>query len=216
MLKTGKVYIYKNKIYFFVHSVKKEKRRNIYTVSKVSPSGSLGKREKIKFERGKFKEAKNYDVSIFVKFSESNKQRMHWQRLVTSGIEKKNDLQIITDKEEKDDVRRDIARLAIASIYYQNAETGENYDIRDYAKALGFKNYSTLYKWVEKYLKTLYTKEKYTKAIKEATDTTILTNYASLKAYWQGLHGFNKEVNKLLVMNLKAYHKEIRDRGLRI
>ena len=214
MLKINKVYIRENKEYLFVHSKIKKNGRNEYTVSKVNHYGELGRRKKVYFKRGKYRLFKDADIKIYVNIPQKDKQRMRWQLLVNDGIRKMTAIKISHDRDIKSDLRKEIGKLAVASIYFQNNETGERFNLRDFAKGLGFKNYATLYRWVEQYLNSIYTPQRYKKAIKEAADRTIVQSYNNTIIYWDGMYGYNKKINKILERDFKAYSKELKNRNL--
>ena len=216
MLKINKVYVFEGDTYLFVHSVSKKSGRNIYTVSKVNRYGELGRKQKVKFKRGKFKEAKDVKVKIYVVVPKKDKQKIQWLEVVKNAKEQLLKLGNETKLDAKKEIRNEIAKLAVASIYYQNAESGDCFNLRDFAKGLGYKRYATLYRWVGNYFKMLYTKNKYEVAIKEAADSTIVQSYNRIQDYWSGLYGYNKDIDFVLKKDLKAYAKELKERGLSI
>jgi hypothetical protein len=214
MLKIGKVYLYENKNYIYVHTKKKVGGRNIYSVSKVDINGELKKPIDVRFKRGKFKLIEDVSIRILVRIPQKNRQKLKWLKVVNDAQRKMVALKISGCRETKRELRKEIGKLAVASIYFQNSESGDCFNLRDFAKELNFNTYTTLYRWAENYLRSIYTEDRYKNAIKSAADRTIYQAYNNKMKYWSGLYGFNKNINKMLDRDLKAYMKEMRERAI--
>jgi phosphoribosylformylglycinamidine (FGAM) synthase PurS component len=212
-MKINCVYKYQN-YYYFVSGVKKRKKRNVYILKKVNLDGSLGQVIQVYFKRGKFELVNDVKIKIFVEMKKSTKDQMAYDVLVARVKEtfKQNTVDgkvLLTNS-----MLHDIAQNAVASIVFYNHEKGRLYNLRDFGKAIGLKNSKKIYSWVVKFYKQYFTKEKYSKAIKEASDTTISKQLKDYQKYWKCLHGFNKELNNLLEEDFKAYMEEFKHRGL--
>lgn len=214
MLKSGFVYKHIKGSYFYVKSHRRVKRRLLYTVSKIQSNGHMGSTYEVYFKRGDWTLVKDAEVEIQVWLPKADKHRIKWQNTVDKAKDILMEMVYSTDVALNKERSKEIAILAISSIYYQNNIAGRRFNLRDFAKGIGLKRYQKLYKFVELYLKTLYTKDKYKKALPEAASSTLQSNYNKLKVYWDGLHGFNKEINSLLEFNLQQYAKEMAKRGV--
>lgn len=209
MLKIGRIYIYKNEHYFYIKSKRKYLGRIKYLIARVKSNGSLGQEKEILFKRGEYV-LTDIKPIIHIPLPKRDQDKIYFQGLVDRAIEFARQYA----KGNKQEIRYEISKLAYASIYFINRETGENYNLRDFAKAMKFKDYRKLYRWVGAYMKLHFTKEKFTKAIPSAADNTLVKNYANLNKMWGSLYGYNSELNELLKSNVRAYTKELKHRGI--
>ena len=216
MLKVRKVYLYNKKTYYYVAEIKKYKGRNTYTVNKINSDGSLGPDKKILFRRGKFTEAKKYWVNIHITLPSKDRDKIRYETVIDQGREIIKIYRKSRNKKQNDIYRERLAQIAMAACIYFNKETGNNYNLEDVARSFRLKSGKTLYKWVASYHKRLFTFKKYKSEIPNASDATVLITIRNYQKFWASYHGFSKELNKLLEIDLKAYTKELRGRGLRL
>lgn len=210
MLSIGKVYLYNNARYVFVSKKGKRKGKTVYKVRKVNLDGSLGIEEIVKFQAGKFKVVKKYKLHIHVELPKVNRNKIRYESVLSNA----KTLIVEIKKHRSNDSKIKLAKLAIAVCDIPNQENKNGrYNLRDFAKSLGFKTYRKMYLLVGAYLKTQYTPKKYQR-LKTAADSTIVGCVRNYEAVWSSLHGFNKELDGLLEMDFKAYTSEVQKRGI--
>lgn len=201
----GKVYIYDSDI-IYIKGKRKFKKRIIYTIQKVFKNGSLGQEFERMFKRGECKIAKKYKAITYIKIPEEVKDVGRFKNLVSRSRK------LIKSKDE--DYKLRVAELAICCSGFQHLTEGRAYNLRDFARAVKFKSFNTLYRWVLAYYTIHYTEKKFKYAIPEAADTTIVNMIINHQETYKSYYGFNKKLDKLLTKNAKAYLLEFNTRGL--
>lgn len=211
MLKIGKVYSYGKKFYLIADKFTR-KSRVTYIGQQVFQSGSLGQKHKLKYTRGAFKLQPKIQVEIRISMPRENRDLAQYLSVVDSAIGMLELLEAVNWRSKG--LKRKIAEAAWASCYYYNHEEGRYYNLRDFAKQLGFTRPSRLYPWVADYMDNLFTEEKYLKAIPDAADKTIVSQVKSYSQRWNCYFGFSKRLDSLLEKDLKAYTAEVSIRSL--
>lgn len=212
MLKINQIYLYGDKTYIAILDRTKKNNRYVYTARKVKASGHLGVEFKIFYSKNKFTPVKA-KIELFVELPKNDKDRIRYENVVDSTLLvvaqykklKKNDPKRVL-------LQREIGHLAFASTSIYHVKKGRFYDLRDFAKAIGFKRYKTLYSWVAAYLKKEFVEDKY-KFIKETATKTIRTCIKNYQKNWKALTGFDKEIDKLIKRDFLEYSKELNRRG---
>lgn len=213
MLKINTVYLYKEKLYIAVLDRIKKKTRYTYVARKVKSTGYLGPEFKFTYNKKDFIEVKEAKLALYVELPKKDKDHIRYGNVIDSAKEvvayyrslKKNDPNRILSQ-------REIGMLAFSVTSIYNGKLGRSYNLRDFAKSLGFKQYKTLYSWVASYLKTQFVEAKYDRINDTATKTlrTCIRNY---QKNWKSITGFNKEVDALIKRDFLEYSKELTLRG---
>jgi hypothetical protein len=92
MLKINKVYLYKNKVFLFVHDKVKYKGRITYIVSKVKSNGELGAKFKTKFQKGQFKLQKDIRAKVYISMPKAKREQVRYKNLIDDAMKKKLEL----------------------------------------------------------------------------------------------------------------------------
>jgi len=199
--------VYKNKItniYYYISDVTKSKRRNVYHVRKVSKLGILGRLEKILYKRNTWVTAPEVTVSINITMPKKDKNQAMFDQIV---LDAQNEL--IKYRKNKDDyngnIMERIGNFAHASISVFNTQEKRNYNVQDFAIALGEKEIA-----VYKAVMHIYTNSvaPTKKSIQRASDQTIVSCMRNCEVFWPCLHGFYRPLNKIIEDTFKMYTSE--------
>ena len=205
MLKIGQVYRYEKHI-ILITGKRRFKRRLIYSAKKVFANGTVGKEFEKMFGRTDCKLVKNCKVVTFVKLPEKIKDTERFEHLVERAKK------LLRTRVE--DYKVQVAKLAICCSDYEHAVEGRQCNLRDFARACGFKSFNTLYRWVIGYYSFHFTPQKYKYSIPAAADSTIVQMVKRHQETYSSYFGFNKKLDAMLEMNMKAYLQEFKLRGL--
>lgn len=212
MLKLNTVYLYKEKIYLIVTDKVKKNGRYEYRANKVKADGHLGVNFKIKFSKGDFIAVKA-PLTVFVNLPKVDRDKIRYENVIDSALKVVAEYKKFKKRaERKITFQRDIGRMAWASTSIYNVKKGRLYDLRDFAKALGFKKYKTLYTWVEGYLRTQFVEDKY-KFINKTATSTLKECLLGYQKNWKAIYGFDKNLDKLIKRDFLAYQSELGKRG---
>lgn len=215
MLRLNKVYLYRDTPYLIV-GYKQIDDRIYYLGYQFYKNGALGKFKQLRYRNDLILQKKYAVLSPRVRVLKPEGQKSQWLSVIKAAKNNIRNLKSVESITEKEEIRLEIGRLAIASIYFQNKSSGKRYNLRDFAKGLGLTRYTSLYRYVLKFLESKFTDDKYNNAITDAADSTIIKSIRQIDEYWDGLYGFNKHIDNCLELNFQMYLTEARYRNLGI
>ena len=205
ILRIGKVYKY-DSFLIYIASKRRFNKRVIYTIQRVNSSGVLGPKSEKIFKRGECKLVKNCKAIIYIKLPDGIKNRARFENLVERARK--------LAKKKPHNFKIEMAKLAICCSEFEHATEGRQCNLRDFARAVKFKSFNTLYRWVLDYYSMFYTDRKYNVAIPSAADSTIIKTINTHQRTFSSYYGFNKKLDQLLTKNARAYMAEFNLRGL--
>lgn len=104
-----------------------------------------------------------------------------------------------------------LSDIAIASISLYNPYRGSYYTIRDFAREMGFKDFTKLYKWVYEAYTSVLKPSNYHE-LKKSSEKTIENQLKNYAIYRRSLMGFYKPLTDAIIRDENILRKELIDR----
>jgi hypothetical protein len=222
MLKVGKVYFdSKTKNYFYVASLTQKDRKLNYVLHRITLVGRLAERKlvpksSIKKGQTRYELDAKIKVEVTVKLKRVHREHIQWRTIVNEA--RKEVKLIISSKSKylKEKHKTTLAKIAYCSVGHYLEKEGRDSNLRDFAKAVGFKKPSKLYNIIADYLDAVLRPTKYSRSLPNASDISIIDAIKCYSSNWQLIHGFNKRIDAKIERDLKGYTKEVNKRSLKI